>query len=60
MKANRMEILHNAMLPCCVISFFNVEKDSHNMLLFKESVFYEGLRANQMVKGSAASSKATF
>ena len=49
-KANCMEILHNAVLPSCVIGFFKVEKDSP----------YEGLHANQMVKGAAASSEATL
>ena len=60
MKANLMEILHNAILPCCVIGFFKVEKDSNNVLLFKEGIPYEGLHANQMVKGATASSEATL
>ena len=59
-KANCMEILHNAVLPRCVIGFFKVEKDSHNVLLFKEGIPYEGLHANQMVEGAAASSEATL
>ena len=55
-----MEILHNAVLPCLVIGFFEVKEDSHNMLLFKEGIPYEGLPVNQMVEGAAASSKATL
>ena len=27
-KANCMKLLHNAVLQCCVIGFFKVEKDS--------------------------------
>ena len=58
-KANWMEILHNAMLSCCVIRFFKVEKDSHNVLLFREGIPSEGLHVNQMVEGAVASSEAT-
>ena len=60
MKAYHMEILHNAMLPCCVIGFVKVKKDSHTVLLFKKGIPYEGLHANQMVEGVATSSEATL
>ena len=46
MEANRIEIFHNAVLPHCVIGFFEVDKDSYNVLLFKEGILYERLHAN--------------
>ena len=55
-----MEILHNAVLPHCVIGFFQVEKDSHNVLLFKEGILFEGLHESHMLEGAAALSKATL
>ena len=45
-KANHMEIFHNPMLPCCVIGFFEVKKDSPKVLLFEEGIPYEGLHEN--------------
>ena len=59
-NCNCMEILHNVMLPRCVIGFFKVEKDSHNVHFFKEGIPYEGLHANEMVEGAAALSEATL
>ena len=55
-----MEIFHNAVLPWCVIGFFEVKKDSHNVVLFKEGIPYEGLHVNQIVEGAVASFEATL
>ena len=59
MKANHVEIF---IMLCCyvVIGFFEVEKDSDDVLLFKEGIPYEGLHAIQMVEGAEALSEATL
>ena len=44
------EVRQNAVLPCCVVSFFKVKENGYDMFLFNEGISNKRFKTNEMIQ----------
>jgi len=55
-----VQVPHDSIFPCCVVSFFEVKEDGNSVLPLDKSLANECFEANKMISSTAVFTKSTL